>query len=66
MTETADENRRLKMKNCIICGKLIEDDVYHCPYCGEFNSCSGITYKQRMCKDGMCNIKQGNEVSRGM
>ena len=33
------------MKKCIICGKLIEDDIYYCPYCGEFNSCSGLTLK---------------------
>ena len=37
-------------RHCIICNELIEDNIYYCPHCGEFNSCSGMTYKNIMSK----------------
>ena len=33
------------MKKCIICGKLIDDELYYCPHCGEWNSCCGLSLK---------------------
>ena len=44
------------MKKCIVCGELIEN-IYYCPHCGEFNSCSGMTYNDIMRKADEFNIR---------
>jgi len=29
------------MRKCVICGELVEDNVFYCPCCGEFVSITG-------------------------